>query len=114
MKPIRFDKLAPGDRFELDGEIWKKLPTDNPALDNIRAVTRPQTRWIAGSLMVQPLQVLTVSFWRRWLLARALRWEVAGFKRWSRWSWWLSRIFATEKTQQALAMHATQLLMMGE
>jgi hypothetical protein len=113
-----FCDLEPGERFEFEGEVWRKLDVETPPyqtpVDNAMMLRLRQTRHFAATDEVTPLRAPSLSFWRKWLLSRALRWQVAGFTSWARWSWKLSRLLATEKTHQALAAHATQLLVMGE
>ncbi len=115
MSTIAFGKLKPGERFEADGEAWKKLePTVGSDSDNAQMLGRRQTRRFGPQEEIARLSVPPLPLWRRWLLTRSLRWHYAGFKRWAKLSWRLSRVFATEKTQQAMAAHVAQLLMMGE
>lgn len=114
MSTTPFSKLKPGDRFEADGEAWKKLGEAPPGLDNAKKLGSPQTKRFAASDQVARLSVPSLSFWRRWLLTRSLRWQIAGFTWWAKWSWRLARVFASEKTDQAMAAHVAQLLMMGE
>lgn len=113
MKPVPFVRLEYGDRFEADGEVYRKT-SDRQDVDNAQMLRLRQTRRFNGLDSVTPLVAPSLSFWRKWLLVRSLRWQVAGFTWWAKWSWRLSRMLATEKTHQALAAHATQLLMMGE
>ncbi len=120
MSTIAFSKLKPGERFEADGEAWKKLELDLyegmplTEVDNAQTLGRRQTKHFAATDLVARLSVPSLSFWRRWLLTRSLRWQVAGFTWWAKWSWRLARVFAREKTDQAMAAHVAQLLMMGE
>lgn len=115
---IAFGKIKPGERFEADGEAWKKLD-ENPEnialqLDNAQTLGRRQTRRFSPEDIVAPLRMPSLSAWRRWLLTRSLRWQIAGFTTWARWSWRLGRMFASDKVDQAMAAHVAQLLMMGE
>ncbi len=115
MSTIAFSKLKPGERFEFEGDAWKKLDTtDRGDFDNAQMLGRRQTRMFAPKDEVTKLSVPPLPLWRRWLLTRSLRWQVAGFTWWARWSWRLARVFAREKTDQAMAAHVAQLLMMGE
>lgn len=120
-----FEDLDPGDRFEADGEAWKKLeePDTKPdlggghhmaQLDNAQTLGRRQTRRFSPDDIVAPLRMPSLPAWRRWLLTRSLRWQIAGFTTWARWSWRLGRMFASDKVDQAMAAHVAQLLMMGE
>jgi hypothetical protein len=117
-----FGKLQPGDRFEYEGEVWRKLD-DNPEasgkvmalqLDNAVMLRLRTTRRFSGGDFVTPLRPPRLSFWRKWLLSRSLRWQVAGFTSWAKWTWRLARVLASEKTDQAMAAHVATLLMMGE
>jgi hypothetical protein len=113
-KPIPFSKLQPGERFEFEGEVWRKLEAKSLVTDNAQMLRLRQTRNFQDNELVAPHRPPHLSLWRRWLVSRSLRWQVAGFTWWARWSWRMSRMMATEKTHQALAAHATTLLMMGE
>lgn len=110
---IAFSKLKPGERFEADGEAWKKLDKGDE-LDNAQTLGRRQTRKFKPEDVVEPLRMPSLPAWRRWLLTRSLRWQIAGFTTWARWSWRLGRMFASDKVDQAMAAHVAQLLMMGE
>jgi hypothetical protein len=109
-----FGKLQPGDRFEYEGEVWRKLSDEEPPLHNAQMLRLRQTAWIGPRLQVARLHAPSLSFWRRWLLTRSLRWQVAGFTLWAKWTWRLARVLASEKTDQAMAAHVATLLMMGE
>lgn len=122
MKPVIFAKLKPGERFEDCGMTWRKLESQTPRLEgmnlpgvhNAMMLERRQTGYFPDHHPVMPLRVPSLSFWRKWLITRSLRWHFAGFARWAGWSWRLSRALATEQTHQALAAHVTTLMMMGE
>lgn len=113
MSGVSFRTIAPNDRFEANSEVWRKL-SDDQRLDNAQMLSTRQTRRFEPLDMVRPLRVPGLVFWRRWLITRSLRWQMAGFTRWAKWSWRLARILATETTNQALVAHATKLLVMGE
>ena len=116
----KFEDLKTGERFEADGEAWKKLSDDSEDIgfqlrqDNAQMLSRRQTRRFHPDDIVAPLRMPSLPAWRRWLLTRSLRWQLAGFTTWAKWSWRLGRVFASEKVDQAMAAHVAQLLMMGE
>lgn len=112
--PVPFGSLKPGERFEHGGEAWKKLGDGGQPLNNAMMLARRQTAYFLPDKLVRLPYVQSLSFWRKWLISRSLRWQLAGFPWWAKWSWRLARILAAETTHQALAAHAAQLLMMGE
>ena len=109
----QFGALRVGARFEADGEVWRKT-NDQYVIDNAQMLRLRQTRCFLPVERVTVLRPPVLSFWRRWLLTRSLRWQVAGFTSWARWSWRLARVLASETTDQAMAAHVTTRLMMGE
>jgi hypothetical protein len=54
-----------------------------------------------------------LSWWRRALVRRALRWEVAGFHRWGKVAWRIAQVYADGDLQQALFAYAGRMLVMG-
>jgi len=54
------------------------------------------------------------SWWRKWLLHRALIWATYGSPRKASLCWRLARVWANEKTEMACAAYCGQLLMMGD
>jgi hypothetical protein len=117
---VSFGSLEPGAVFYADGKAYKKLLLPNPlkpiGLDNAITVGRPRNsaRFAATDRVDTADKVPLPSWWRRKLMARALRWHLSGFTGWARWSWRLARLWSRGDTEMRLAAYATQLMMMGE
>jgi hypothetical protein len=122
---VSFGSLEPGAVFYADGKAYKKLgppPQETQPLagylplDNAITVGRPRNsaRFAATDRVDTADKVPLPSWWRRKLMARALRWHLSGFTGWARWSWRLARLWSRGDTEMRLAAYATQLMMMGE
>lgn len=115
---VSFGSLAVGAIFHNhDGLPYKKLSDAEPPLHNAQLVGGKSwaTEHFNGTDRVfTPEKVPRPIFWRRWLLARALRWQMSGFTGWARWAWRLARLWSRGDTEMRLAAYATQLMMMGE
>jgi hypothetical protein len=123
---VSFGSLEPGAVFYSDGRAYKKLDPKpsiaaDPAVgsivfDNAITIGRPRNsaRFAATDRVDTADKVPLPSWWRRKLMARALRWHLSGFTGWARWSWRLARLWSRGNTEMRLAAYATQLMMMGE
>ncbi len=53
---------------------------------------------------------ITASFWRCWLVTLAFTWNLSGWLKLSKLAWRLSRVFASEQTNMALAAYSAGIL----
>lgn len=114
---VSFGSLDVDAVFYADGIAYRKLaPAADARLDNAITISgrRNSARFSETDRVETPEKVPRPSWWRRWLLARALRWQMSGLTSWARWSWRLARLGARGETEMRLAAYATQLLMVGE
>lgn len=119
---VSFGSLDAGAVFYSEGKAYKKLGPPDPLkpigvdVDNAITIVRPRNsaRFAATDRVDTGDKVPLPSWWRRKLMARALRWHLSGFTGWARWSWRLARLWSRGDTEMRLAAYATQLMMMGE
>ncbi len=111
---IAFRDIIPGTVFYDDGQAYKKLE-DREGCDNAQCLGETRhTRRYEGTDRIPMAVRMPLVWWRRWLIHRSLVWQVHGSPRRAAIAWRIARMWSNEKTEMALAAHATRLLMLGD
>lgn len=115
-----FKNIKPGEIFYDGACRYRKLAPaafDSDLLDNAqRADNNRSTKRFEDTdrFDVSVPTVLRCAWWRRVLIRYSLGWQVHGHHVKARLAWRLSRLWATEATEMAMAAHAARLLMLGD